>query len=90
MQVPALERVFAFGKCNGAEIAKEYAAQGKNVILSSRSVQKLESVRAEMVKESGRDQSCFPILAVDIEKDESFKDIVSVAFLFCVFISRLP
>lgn len=60
------------------ELAIEYATQGKNVILSSRSFPKLEALRDELVTLSGRDMSCFPILPVDIEKDESFKNIVSV------------
>ena len=48
------------------------------MILSSRSFQKLEAVRDELVAKSGRDVSCFPVLPVDIEKDESFINVVSV------------
>lgn len=48
------------------------------MILSSRSFPKLEALRDELVTISGRDMSYFPILPVDIEKDESFKNVVSV------------
>lgn len=55
------------------------------MILSSRGYQKLESVREELVKESGRSESCFPILPLDIEKDETFKEIVSVISLLSIY-----
>ena len=57
----------------------QYAVQGKNVILSSRSSSTLAQVQTEIVQRTGRDRLHYPILTVDIEKDESFHDIVTVS-----------
>lgn len=58
--------------------AIQYAVQGKNVILSSRSRSTLEQVQTDIIQRTGRDKLHYPILTVDIEKDESFNDIVTV------------
>lgn len=64
-----------------SELALEYALKGKNVILSSRNETKLIEVQKEIIDKTKRDRSCFPIILVDVEKDESFHSLAQVAVL---------
>ena len=48
--------------------------EGKKVILSSRNHSTLIEVQQKLVEVAGRDRSNFPILLVDIEKDDEFEE----------------
>ena len=51
------------------------------MILSSRNEEKLVEVQKEISDKTKRDKSCFPILLVDVEKDESFHSLTQVEML---------
>ena len=52
--------------------------EGKKVILSSRNHSTLVDVQQKLVEITERDKSNFPILLVDIEKDNEFEEITRV------------
>ena len=66
--------------CNIAT-AECYAQQGKRVILSSRNEQKLKQVQLELMEQTNREATDFPIVCIDIEKDEQFVEITKVFLL---------
>ena len=77
---PALEseRVSHLRPVLGVEVAIQYAVAGKKVVLSSRSEGKLKEVQQEIVKRTGKPESEYPIVLVDVEKDEEFPSAVDV------------
>ena len=80
MPVRELEKVFVLN-VNYEELAIQYALNGKNVILSSRNKEKLVEVQKEITDKTNRDISCFPIILVDVEKDDSFHSLTQVEAL---------
>ena len=60
-------------------MAIQYAVVGKKVVLSSRSEGKLKEVQQEIVKRTNKPESEYPIVLVDVEKDEEFPSAVDVA-----------
>lgn len=77
---PALElaRVRLGAVVHGIELAMQYAVAGKNVILSSRSKDKLQLVQKELCEKTGKDCSHYPIVLVDVEKDGEFVEKTKV------------
>ena len=69
---PESARVRLVAATHGIELAVQYAVTGKNVILSSRSKDKLQSVQKELCEKTGKDCSHYPIVLVDVEKDDEF------------------
>lgn len=63
-------------------VAIKYAKQGKRVILSSRNINKLQEVQQEIINYTNKDKSNYPIVCVDIERNEEFIDKVNVNNLF--------
>ena len=59
-------------------MAIQYALDGKKVVLSSRSEGKLKDVQREIVEQTKRPESDYPIVCVDVEKDKEFPSIVEV------------
>lgn len=80
MQAQELEKVFILN-VNYIELAIQYALNGKNVILSSRNQEKLLEVQKEISNKTKRDKSFFPIILVDVEKDDLFHAITQVGTL---------
>lgn len=76
--VLASERVFHASLGNGAEVAIQYALDGKKVVLSSRSEGKLKDVQREIMEQTKRPASDYPIVCVDVEKDDEFPSTVEV------------
>ena len=64
---------------DGTELAVQYAIAGRNVILSSRSKDKLELVQKDICEKTGKDCSHYPIVLVDVEKDDEFVEKTKVA-----------
>ena len=60
-------------------MAIQYAVAGKKVVLSSRSEGKVKEVQQEIGKRTGRPESEYPIVLVDVERDEEFPSAVDVA-----------
>lgn len=56
------------------------------MILSSRSKDKLIEVQKEITDKTGREKSCFPIILVDVEKDETFHALVQVKILRMIYV----
>lgn len=73
------ERVRMSTVADGTELAVQYAVAGKNVILSSRSKDKLELVQKDICEKTGKDCSHYPIVLVDVEKDDEFVEKTKVA-----------
>ena len=76
--VLASERVFHVLLGNGVEVAIQYALDGKKVVLSSRSEGKLKDVQREIMEQTKRPASDYPIVCVDVEKDDEFPSVVEV------------
>lgn len=49
--------------------------------MSSRNEQKLKQVQLELMKQTNREETDFPIVCLDIEKDEQFEEITKVILL---------
>ena len=49
--------------------------------MSSRNEQKLEQIQVELMKQTNREATDFPIVCIDIEKDEQFAEITKVFLL---------
>ena len=73
-----LERVRLGIVSDGIELAVQYAVAGKNVILSSRSKDKLQLVQKDLCEKTGKDCSHYPIVLVDVEKDDEFVEKTKV------------
>lgn len=73
-----MERVRLGIVSDGIELAVQYAVAGKNVILSSRSKDKLQLVQKDLCEKTGKDCSHYPIVLVDVEKDDEFVEKTKV------------
>ena len=60
------------------EVAIQYALAGKKVVLSSRCEAKLKEVQQDIIKRTNKSESEYPIVLVDVEKDEEFPSTVDV------------